>query len=81
VFFFLLCSGRREDAIEKLRATQQVAPSADFRGTLISLHSMCESIKWRVQTVDCMLIKCLKQSRLKFCICILILARARKTEA
>uniref|UniRef100_A0A452Z960 Uncharacterized protein n=1 Tax=Aegilops tauschii subsp. strangulata TaxID=200361 RepID=A0A452Z960_AEGTS len=28
-------SGRREDAMEKLKATQQVAPSAAFRGALL----------------------------------------------
>jgi hypothetical protein len=31
------CSGRRQDAVEKLKATQQVAPSAVFRGYFTTL--------------------------------------------
>lgn len=51
---FSLCSGRRQDAMEKLKATQQVAPSAAFRGDFTTLlYIRVILYVWRVvQTVD-----------------------------
>jgi len=48
-----LCSGRRQDAMEKLKATQQVAPSAAFRGDFTTLRLYKGNSVYWVGCTDC----------------------------